>query len=453
MAVHKALVLLSCTFLGLVCGTLYLFSSYSPQLASRLGYSATDSSTMALCGTVGVAVAGPVVGALVDRRGYSLAVVLGAALIVCSYAVLHRQYVRGEPAASVPLSAGAMFLVGCGSTFINSATIKCAAVCFPAIRGIATALPLALYGLSAMVFSTMASVVCPGDTERFLVMLMVSVVVLVALCTPSLVVVDRGDLGTVPPAPVLAPTNEKPAPAATKAYAELASDTSLWASPQFWLYFAILGLGAALGQMYIYSVGYMVKALSVGASADAVAAAQRAQVSLLSAANCAGRVLAGAAGDWVVAKKMSRTGLVVVPVLGLCAGQVLGGYVGQASQLWVTSVAHGVSYGFLFCMMPLLVGDTFGLAQFSYNWGIVNLAPIVPSYVLTSWFGRVYDSSSEEVPHTEMVDGAPVTVTSLQCVRGVACYARVFSVTTVVAVVAVAVAMVAVTKRTARRAA
>ena len=38
---------------------------------------------------------------------------------------------------------------------------------FPSIRGVATSLPLALYGLSALFYSVIASVFYPGDTSNF----------------------------------------------------------------------------------------------------------------------------------------------------------------------------------------------------------------------------------------------------------------------------------------------
>lgn len=453
MAFRKSFVLLSCTFLGLVCGTLYLFSLYLPQLALRLGYSATDSSKLALCGTVGVALAGPPAGKLVDYKGFSVATMIGGLLIAVSYGCLRQQYVQAH--LLVFLLMFYMFMIGLGSTFINLATLKCCAVCFPKIRGVATLLPLALYGLSAMVFSQLALVVCPGDTAKFLAFLAWLVVGIVVVCLPSLVMVDYLGVEAV----VGIAISEKPnlerekevGAATTSAYSEL-EEPLLLASPRFWTLFMVLGFGAALGQMYIYSVGYMVKALlSLGTSERVAARTQQGQVLILLVANCLGRILAGVSGDFVVAKKTPRAVLLLVPSIGFVLGLVLGMTV-MLPQLWVCLGIHGFSYGFLFCVMPLIVADTFGLAKFSYNWGLVNLAPILPLYVLTLWFGKVYDGNSEVVVLT-LLDGgnlALVTTKTTQCLLGQRCYTQVFGVTVWVAVIVLLVVMGGVRKGRAK---
>ena len=118
--------------LGLICGTLYLYSSYSPQLANQLHYSASDSSIIALCGTIGVAIAGPISGAVVDRKGYTVSLLIGGILIISSYIGLKRQFDYAW--SNVQFSSFTIFLVGVGSTFINSACLKCCAVSFPVLE-------------------------------------------------------------------------------------------------------------------------------------------------------------------------------------------------------------------------------------------------------------------------------------------------------------------------------
>ena len=186
--VQRVFVLLSCTFLGLICGTLYLYSSYSPQLANQLHYSASDSSIIALCGTIGVAIAGPISGAVVDRKGYTVSLLIGGILIISSYIGLKRQFDYAW--SNVQFSSFTIFLVGVGSTFINSACLKCCAVSFPSIRGVATSLPLALYGLSALFYSVIASVFYPGDTSNFLGFLVMSIIFIYLICFPSVYIAD-----------------------------------------------------------------------------------------------------------------------------------------------------------------------------------------------------------------------------------------------------------------------
>lgn len=145
---------------------MYLYSSYSPQLAARLNYSVTDSSKIALAGTIGVAIAGPVSGKVIDKTGYTRAMIVGGLCILTGYLGLKKQFDRSY--SNLYVSYGFLFLVGTGLTFINGACLKCCAISFPSIRGVATSLPLALYGLSALFYSVIGSVFYPGDTSSFL---------------------------------------------------------------------------------------------------------------------------------------------------------------------------------------------------------------------------------------------------------------------------------------------
>lgn len=439
----RVVVLVACTFLGLVCGTLYLYLSYGPQLAIRLSYSAADSSSIGLFGSVGIALSGPIAGVVVDTYGYTAALLLGAVGIVSGYACLQRQYDAAW--ASVSVLRLALFLVGCGSTFINLACLKCCAVTFPRMRGVATALPLALYGLLAMVFSVAGSMFFSGDPLAFLAFLARALFGVFVVCAPAVMLRDgattpgqtenvpmvdlsraRLPLHAVSSHPVRALSPPRPA-------AEV-SGARLLHSPRFWLLFITTGVLAAVGQMYIYSVGYMASALSV-AQLDSVVNAeqnQRLQVSLLSVANCVGRLAAGISGDMVHLWHCPRRWLLVVPVIGLLVAQGLALAVSTPHRLSLASLLTGFFYGYTFCIMPLVVGDEFGLRHFLANWGLVGLAPVSPSYYLTSLFGQVYDLRS--------VNGV--------CMSGRVCYDSVFYVTTLaVLLAAVLVALFNLTGR------
>ncbi|RLV86885.1 putative membrane protein [Meyerozyma sp. JA9] len=442
---RKAFVLLSCTFLGLICGTLYLYSSYSPQLADRLKYSVSDSSSIALSGTLGVAISGPLAGKVVDKRGYTVALVIGGLSIVTGYLGLKKQYDLHR--SNVSLSAFLFVLVGSGSTFINSTCLKCCAVSFPSIRGVATSLPLALYGLSALFYSVVASMFFPGDTSRFLGFLAYSSGIIFMVCAPSVVLCDREhmkrrqvhetiELSTVGSAPSRSVTpmpsiSSVPSVPSSPAIANFAvpgrqlHNHSLITSFPFWLLFVTTGTLAALGQMYIYSVGYMVKALLAGHSdASMIQRDQQLQVGLLSVANCFGRIMGGVLGDIITQSfGRSRSWLLYLPTFGFLLTQIMGLTTSAYEALSLVSLLTGFFYGFTFCIMPLIVGDIFGMANFSYNWGIVGLAPILPSFYFTSLFGRIYDS------HTVAQAGEAAV-----CMLGKACYNSIFELTILVSI-------------------
>lgn len=424
--IRRVFVLLSCTFLGLICGTLYLYSSYSPQLARRLDYSVTDLSSIALFGTLGVAVSGPLAGVVVDRRGYTTAMVLGGMAIIGGYLGLKHQY--DSQYSSLVVSCFLLFAVGSGLTYINSACLKCCAVSFPSIRGVATSLPLALYGLSALFYSVIASMFYPGQTSAFLGVLAYSALAIFAVCSPLVMLCDREHTRR-PHARTRSGVELlvlSPAPSKT----EKQPDTAIWTLPKFWMLFVVTGMLASLGQMYIYSVGYMVKALvtyQVGIEGEIDALVQRDQqfqVGLLSMANCIGRIASGIAGDIITQSfNRKRSWLLFLPSFGLLLTQLMARLVSVYASLGLASLLTGFFYGFTFCIMPIIVGDVFGMDNFSFNWGIVGLAPIVPSFYFTNLFGLIFDSHLE--------NGS--------CLLGRACYSEIFSITTVVAIVAAAV--------------
>lgn len=409
----RSFVLLSCSFLGLICGTLYLYSSYSPQLALRLHYLATGSSSIALCGSLGTAVAGPLAGIVVDKKGYTVALIIGGISIVVGYTLLKWQF--DALYSNLLLSCLELFMVGSGSTFINSLCLKCCAVKFPSIRGVATSLPLALYGLSAMFYSVVASIYYAGNTLGFLYFLIVSLILIFLICCPAIVRCDnkrttkRQRVETIEMATFGAdPQDPHDLQGHGSHHSSEISGLKLLRTPRFWLLFIIIGGLASLGQMYIYSVGYIVKALvtySYELPPDAqekvlsidilVQNQQQLQVSLLSVTNCVGRLAAGITGDIINKSfRKPRNWLLFVPSGGLILTQVMALNINHYEQLSLASILTGFFYGFTFCIMPIIVGDVFGMENFSQNWGVIGLAPVIPSFYFTNLFGKVYDMRS-----------------------------------------------------------
>lgn len=448
--VQRVLILLSCTFLGLVCGTLYLYSSYSPQLAKQLQYTASDSSKIALWGTVGTAIAGPVSGAVVDRRGYTLSLLLGALLIILGYGGMKYQFDHQHKL--VQLSCFWLFSIGLGSTFINSACLKCCAVSFPSIRGVATSLPLALYGLSALFYSVVASVFYTGRTSEFLGFVGMSIIIIYIVCFPSVYVADREhklrNASTF--------KNHQSMEDPEKAF-DTYSKVGLFKSYKFWMLFAILGSLASLGQMYIYSVGYIVKSLvsfsAIEQHLETLATSdqldlliqqqQQLQVGMISIANCIGRILSGILGDIITQSfSMPRSWLLIIPSVGTTFCQFLTSSTQQYSNLPLNSFLVGLFYGFTFCLIPIIVGDIFGMENFSFNWGVACLAPIGPSYYFTNMFGKEYDMNSNEMNLLDMSKEGGFLAASMGCNLGNKCYSDILGITACVGCIAIILVLI-----------
>ncbi|KAI5960481.1 hypothetical protein KGF57_001940 [Candida theae] len=416
---------------------------FLPQLAEQLHYSASDSSKIALWGTIGTALAGPISGAVVDRRGYTLSSFIGALLIISGYGGMKCQY--DQQHSQIKLSCFWLFSIGLGSTFINSACLKCCAVSFPSIRGVATSLPLALYGLSALFYSVIASVFYTGRTSEFLGFVGISIVAICFVCFPSVYIADKEhklrNASTFRNNHSLE-LREKSVNPDSKA--------ELFKSYKFWLLFAILGSLASLGQMYIYSVGYIVKSLvgftiaeqnleitTTGDKIDVlIQQQQQLQVGMISIANCVGRILSGILGDIITQSfSMPRSWLLLIPSVGTTFCQLLTSSTQQYANLPLNSFSVGLFYGFTFCLIPIIVGDIFGMENFSFNWGITCLAPIGPSYYFTSMFGKEYDLKSKKVDSLTTSESGDI-ITSLGCVLGNKCYSDILGVTAGVGCVA-----------------
>ena len=439
---RRVYVLLSCTFSGLICGTLYLYSSYIPQIAKRLGYSVTDSCTIALCGTVGTALSSPLSGVLVDKKGYSGALLLGGASIIGAYYGLKVQFDLSY--SSVLLSGTFLYLIGMGSTLVSFSSLKCCAISFPGIRGIATSLPLALYGLSAFFYSMVASVFFPGQVSRFLNFLIFSMVFILAVCAPSFLLCDKETRSrktfrkhNLVEGIEMVSVKQADLRKSSSLTDDLASDRTVESgehvlkSLNFWLVFLITGSLASIGQMYIYSVGYMTKALvtknlhdgniEVISNIDvSIQQNQQMQVALLSVSNFGGRIIAGVCAD-VISRSggMARTWLLLVPTIGSVVTQIVGNLIDSYSTLIIESLLVGAFYGFTFCIMPIIVGDLFGMEDFTFNWGIVCLAPFIPSFILTTLFGKIFDSNSSKTKDSDIV----------LCLKGKLCYNSIFQTT------------------------
>nr|QFR37108.1 MFS transporter [Cyberlindnera americana] len=446
---RKLFTLFSAASVGLVAGTLYLFSTYGPQLAHRLSYSGTETSLIAFCGSIGISLSGIPAGMLIDSKGSSKALVVGAVFISSGYIGLKSQF--DQKASNVHISALLSFLIGIGSTFINSAMIKCAALLYPDNRGVATSFPVASYGLSAFAYSFIGNLLYGANTSKFLGLLGYSTIVVTIIGLPSIYMADKDakaaagavstigsgrhtpsqsiELDTMSPRQFHepeTPLNRKVLE--RKLHGHQFSKMEVVKSSRFWILLSILGILAGLGQLYIYSVGFMIKSLLHGGADDDIQAAQSFQVSLISIFNCAGRLLCGAFGDLLVNKyEQQRSWIVFVPVIVLLIVQVFCFCVTTYDNLWLASLLNGLGYGFTWSCIPQLLLEYFGVNVFSFAWGFISMGTILPTFFFTHLFGSNYDNNLV----TDESSGTRV------CLKGHDCYDETFLVSSAFAFVAI----------------
>jgi MFS family permease len=344
---------------------------------------------------------------------------IGGVLLFLGYFLIKVCYVSGF--SYMPLLALSLLLVGAGSSFSFSPVVKCAALNFPHARGFATSIPMAAIGLSAFVISTAATIIIPGDTEGFLSLL--------AFLPASLFIICINFVKFLPPTYIPARKAENGGTLYHEKeidHGELKNQPDLHGvellkNRTFLLHFCLMGLVSGVGQMYIYSCGYCVRALAGSEATDTsyVQSLQSLQVAIISIGSFSGRLSSGILSDYLYSRyRLQRSWLLLgAGVLSLLA-QFSGLWVSSVSKLWIVSMITGLAYGMCYGSYPTIISDTFGMRYFSQNWGILAISPLVFSYMFNMMFGHYYDLNSSEDDLGHHV-----------CLKGIQCYYSSFKVT------------------------
>lgn len=171
----------------------------------------------------------------------------------------------------------------------------------------------------------------------------------------------------------------------------------------FWMLFVALVVGMGAGVMVINNVAQLVKSLSDappeanatpalgGPAVPLQAEAATVYVSLLSVANCSGRMLGGFATD-ALAKRFARPVFITCSLLLMAATHALLA-VSDAFMLYFGVVLVGLAYGSMWAMVPSVISELFGLKHFASNYTVASTAPSLGSLLLSAQLAaRVYDS-------------------------------------------------------------
>ncbi|KAI5955283.1 hypothetical protein KGF54_001844 [Candida jiufengensis] len=217
------------------------------------------------------------------------------------------------------------------------------------------------------------------------------------------------------------------------------------------IHYFIVSMAAGIGQMYIFSVGFIVIAQFYyknhkddGSDSDdeseisslvvrlvsalthdpEAASLQAIQVSIISIASFVGRLLSGFLSDYIHKKwHIQRLWIVQFTLALLCFGQYLT-IINVSSFHWtsIISAIMGGSYGLIFGTYPAIIADQFGTKTFSTNWGLICTGPLFILYLLNKYFGWIYDS------HTDKETGI--------CYLGNGCYMGAFEASLILCVIA-----------------
>lgn len=198
---------------------------------------------------------------------------------------------------------------------------------------------------------------------------------------------------------------------------------TLWKSIDFWIMCSMHSLLAGTGLMYINNVGSIAQALLAHRKPDFNEAEsaiwQAAQVSAISLASFAGRILIGIVADMVKSRlHVPRSFCIPVMSALFILSQLSLVAINDVRHLWTASVLLGLAYGCWFGLLPTISIEWFGLAHFSENWGVISVFPVLGGNLFSIAFGRNLDAH-EPPPATS----AP-SITNTRCLDGRGCYVQ-----------------------------
>ncbi|KAK9470915.1 major facilitator superfamily domain-containing protein [Dipodascopsis tothii] len=457
-------------------GTHYVYSAYGPQLASHLGFSATESEVIATLGSVGVYFSGPPAGILIDHKPPYMPIFLGGSLILLGYMMMRLAY--ETELRSLAFVSIWMMVASTGNTFAYHACVKTAAVNFPKNRGLAIAFPVAGYGLSALFFSQIGNAAFPGDTGKFLLMLPLLSSGLIFLGLPLVrhigpKPVEDKETAVETEALLSDAASDETAKLTEKSkeanYSTMDEDSTLYASSsnevvveetpattadgldihgwalfrqwRFWVHFAIHGLLSGVGLAYVLSAGYVLRALytydNPNITPQELLSKQAVQVSLISVSSFISRIIAGTIGDRLRRAGHQRMWCILGSALIFMFGQIGALTINTPRMMWYISVMNGLGYGTLFGTYASVFSEIFGLKHFTENYGYLTVATVFGSDVFAYSFGAIYDHNSFYMDPT---DGEMMNMRVQVCTKGLYCYRTAYTMTLPAAFIAVILA-------------
>lgn len=196
----------------------------------------------------------------------------------------------------------------------------------------------------------------------------------------------------------------------------------------FITHYVIMSLLSGIGQTYIYTVGFIVRAQYAYAPGDLPPASLQAlQVSTISLASFTGRVVAGVLSDYIYKTLRAQRQWVILATIGLLGlGQVMLIWSNSLHSVTVISLIIGGSYGLLNGTYPAIIADTFGTKSFTTAWGLMCSGPLMILFGLEKYFGFIFDHQSDEAG---------------VCNAGRDCYRGAFEMSTALCVLALAITL------------
>lgn len=420
---HKTLLCIS-IFGNAVCGGgMYTFPILIPTLSSHLKLTQPQISSIILAGMAIQYPLAALVGKFIDAKGPSLVSLFASIGFAISFGLSSWEVSATpddiEAASQRTFRRLTLYFAICGLATMCSlfSSLLSATKTFPQHTGTASGVSMALFGLSPLFLSFIASgfftdPVTGLNVSHYLCFLAVltGVVFLfgsIAMRTPpSNRVKSTEDLDENTR---LLVDEARPAQPA-----EIHEDSICYVlyDPNFWTLIFLLVVVLGVSEMIMSNMGTLVLSLprhfsSETASGPADDVATATQVRLLSLANTVSRLVVGPLADCIgphsnasSQRHISRMSFVIGScfLLIVTFGATLT-WVKSRAAMWILSVGTGVAYGTTFTVVPSIVSRVWGVSNLGRNFGIIIYAPFIgnPLYSYLYAFVSEHHSKGEVV--------------------------------------------------------
>ncbi|GMM54731.1 hypothetical protein DAKH74_013470 [Maudiozyma humilis] len=202
--------------------------------------------------------------------------------------------------------------------------------------------------------------------------------------------------------------------------------------PKYLIYYVILAIQMGIGQMYIYSVGFIIQVQVNSPQLETLelnkAKLQAFQISLFAMFSFFGRLTSGPISDLLVRKLKSQRlwNIFFASLLVLLASRTIttsydtvpqanaaGNSIPSIKNISLCTTLFGYAFGMTFGTFPSIIADTFGTDGFSTIWSICTTGGVFTVKLFTSILAHDLSSNS--------ADG------DLVCKKGVLCYKHTFN--------------------------
>ncbi|TDL27362.1 MFS general substrate transporter [Rickenella mellea] len=467
---------------ALCAGGIFTFPLISPALSTHLKLTQPQLTTIALAGMVGQYPFAALVGKIIDYYGPWACSLASSILFSLGFGLFAREIAKTPDDITAPSFSSFerlalfYFLAGLGTVTSYFSSLFAASKNFPNYIGVASGSSMALFGLSPLFLSVLATTFFTNDEDldvtryvRFMAILAGTVHLVGAfnLRTPSLVQVhhvriDHSDeeasiIIADERTPLVAgkPPNED-ASVVVIPVEDKQSVFDLLKDPYFWILAMIVLLSLGSCEMVISNIGTIVLSLpskpdrNITSIVPPIAAVTSLQVRLLSISNTVSRLLVGPLADFVspVAlylpcgtlhyprkHRISRIAFLSASSLMLLVTFAWMDFTIRTQQgLWALSLGTGIAYGAIFTILPSIVSSIWGLSNLGRNFGVLTYAP----FIGTPLFSYLYAFVS--VAHVEERDRSS-NVGDVVC-KGVRCWQLTFSLASFAATVSLIASLV-----------